>query len=489
MIGCQSSRCVEKVTHEDPEHPGEAGGLHRRGHERHDRGGRALVHVGRPGVERRRRDLEAEADQHQADAGEQQALVGEAVGGQEVGDADQVGGAGGAVDQGDAVQEERRGEAAEHEVLQGGLARAHPAAVHAGEHVDRDGEDLEAEEQDDEVLGRGHDDAAGGRQQEEDERLGALEVLPAQVAVGEEAGDDHAHRDHRDQEEGEAVDRVGPAHHGAGARLRQVAPQQHAGEDRAQRGGDRGDGGPADGAAAGQEPAEGEQQGRPGHHDEERRERRPGDAGGVDASSTVGEQQRAHGWPSSASAPSAVAVGGLRLGVGLLAGGRALLVHVGLLEVGVVLDVGHQGGDRGLDPLEERLRVDAEEHDEAEQRRQHEALAETELGEAPVVVVGLAVEDPLVGPQQVQGGEDHAGGGHDRPPPGGGEGPQQDEELADEAVEAGQADRRQHHEGEHAGEDRRDLLEALEAGRSPGCGGARRSSRPAGTGRRWRCRG
>ena len=41
--------------------------------------------------------------------------------------------------------------------------------------------------------------------------------------------------------------------------------------------------------------------------------------------------------------------------------------------------------------------------------------------------------------------------------------PEQDQELADEAVEAGDADRREHHDREHAGEDGRHLLEAVES--------------------------
>ena len=92
------------------------------------------------------------------------------------------------------------------------------------------------------------------------------------------------------------------------------------------------------------------------------------------------------------------------------------------------------------------------------------ALLQRELGEAPVLLVGLAVEHPLVGPQQVERGEDHAGGGHDRPPAGGEERADEDEELADEAVEPGHADRRQHHDREHGGEDRRHLLEAVQLG-------------------------
>ena len=64
--------------------------------------------------------------------------------------------------------------------------------------------------------------------------------------------------------------------------------------------------------------------------------------------------------------------------------------------------------------------------------------ARSRSGNVRVVLVGLAVEDPLVGPQQVQRGEDHAGGGDHRPPAVGEERADQDEELADEAVEAGQ---------------------------------------------------
>ncbi len=98
-------------------------------------------------------------------------------------------------------------------------------------------------------------------------------------------------------------------------------------------------------------------------------------------------------------------------------------------------------GDRGLDPLEHGLGIHAEEHDEADQRQHHGELAEAHVLHGQVVLAGLAVEHPLVGPQQVEGGEDHAAGGDDRPPLGGEVRARQHEELADEAVEAGQPDR------------------------------------------------
>ena len=82
---------------------------------------------------------------------------------QEVGDAGERGGAGGAVDERDAVQEDRRRERAEHEVLDAGFLRAQPATVERGEHVQRDRQDLEREEHDDQVVRGGHDDHAERR--------------------------------------------------------------------------------------------------------------------------------------------------------------------------------------------------------------------------------------------------------------------------------------------------------------------------------------
>ena len=46
----------------------------------------------------------------------------------------------------------------------------------------------------DQVVGRRHDQAAGRGQQQEHVGLGALEVLAAQVAVGQQRGEDHRRR-------------------------------------------------------------------------------------------------------------------------------------------------------------------------------------------------------------------------------------------------------------------------------------------------------
>ena len=82
--------------------------------------------------------------------------------------------------------------------------------------------------------------------------------------------------------------------------------------------------------------------------------------------------------------------------------------------------------------------------------------------------VGLAVEHPLVGPQQVDGGQDHPDGAHHRPPAVGDERAEEDEELPHEAVEPGQADRREHDHGEDGREQRRRLLDAAHVGDETG---------------------
>ena len=105
---------------------------------------------------------------------------------EEVGDAGEVGRAGPAVDERDAVEEHRRRERAEQEVLEPGLLRRGAAAVERGEHVQRDREDLERQEDRDEVVGRRHQHHAGGRAQHQREVLGPFEVLAFQVARREQ---------------------------------------------------------------------------------------------------------------------------------------------------------------------------------------------------------------------------------------------------------------------------------------------------------------
>ena len=90
---------------------------------RRDRGRRALVNVRRPHMERHGGDLERQPDQHEHDAddrGPARRLPASAARHA----AREVHGAGEAVDQRDAVQQQARGQRAEHKILQPGFGRA-----------------------------------------------------------------------------------------------------------------------------------------------------------------------------------------------------------------------------------------------------------------------------------------------------------------------------------------------------------------------------
>ena len=95
-----------RVNHEADEDR-EGGGLGSGGHEGHHGRRRAFVNVGRPDVEGSAGDLEAESgeDEGDGDVGERLDVSGGAERGRDVKD---VGGAGGAVEQGNAVEEECR---------------------------------------------------------------------------------------------------------------------------------------------------------------------------------------------------------------------------------------------------------------------------------------------------------------------------------------------------------------------------------------------
>ena len=82
------------------------------------------------------------------------------IGAQVCGDLGEVGRPRRPVDERDAVDEDGRGERTEHEVLHGGLARLAAPQVHPGEDVQRDRHDLEGEEDEDQVVGRGHEHRA-----------------------------------------------------------------------------------------------------------------------------------------------------------------------------------------------------------------------------------------------------------------------------------------------------------------------------------------
>ena len=142
-------------------------------------GGRgALVDVGRPGVERRGADLEQQADGEQrrcrssSSASRRRRRCGppSAM-------PPKPHRAGVAVEQRDAVEEERRGERAEQEVLQRRLLAEQPAAAgQPAEQVERQREHLERDEHREQVVGRREQQHAADREQQQREDLGLLEA-------------------------------------------------------------------------------------------------------------------------------------------------------------------------------------------------------------------------------------------------------------------------------------------------------------------------
>src|ERR1019366_9266743 len=119
------------------------GGLRPGGEERGNGCGRALVDVGRPDLEGCGGDLESEPDEHQGGGHGQEDGVGRPQNGGA--NQQQVDAAGDAVDNGHAVKEKGRSEAAEQEIFECGFVAALIVAQIAGQDVTRDGRDLQAD--------------------------------------------------------------------------------------------------------------------------------------------------------------------------------------------------------------------------------------------------------------------------------------------------------------------------------------------------------
>ncbi len=262
---------------EDAQQGGEGARL---GHGRHEsgHGGRGtLVHVRRPHVEGHRRHLEGEADQHQGEPGQQQAVGQDDVLGQVVRNLGQVRRPGGPVGQRDAVDEDGRGEAAQDEVLERRLAGCGALVVEGGQHVQGEGEDLEAEEDDDQVVGHPHHHGAGGREHRQHVELRAVRAFPAQVAVRHERGEQHGDGDQHGDEHAEAVHDDGVFDVGVRAVLLHVVPLPERDAERAARDDDRGDGAHAYPQRLAHQRGQAEQDDGAADHDDGRQDGEPAD--------------------------------------------------------------------------------------------------------------------------------------------------------------------------------------------------------------------
>jgi hypothetical protein len=117
--------------------------LGRAGHEARDGRRGPLVDIGRPGVEGRRRGFEGEADDDHRQPGDQQQVAARHLAGY----LSEVERPGCAVDKRRAKDENRRAETAHDQVLEARLDRLRALALQRAEHVQRDRQPLQAEEE------------------------------------------------------------------------------------------------------------------------------------------------------------------------------------------------------------------------------------------------------------------------------------------------------------------------------------------------------
>ncbi len=176
-------------------------------------------------MERHRRDLEPEPDQHQQHRHDHGGVSGQiGAGGGDLGEADT---AGETEDERHPVQHQGGGEHPQHVVLEGGLVGPDVALAPPGEQEQGAGGELEADEEDDQVASGGHHHRAEQRGQHQQV------VLALVVAVRLDVGDRHeqdqvgAHDQEALEDEGEAVDHVGAAEHRPGLALDSEQDQRH----------------------------------------------------------------------------------------------------------------------------------------------------------------------------------------------------------------------------------------------------------------------
>ncbi len=133
-------------------------------------------------MERGDRDLEGEADRDEGDPDQDQRIVGE-IGADPLCDRGEVGrAAGAAVDERRAVEQRRRPDRADDQVLEPRLERLRPRAVRAAEDVERDREQLEGDEERDQVLRCGEQDHPEHRAEQESVALPEPGLLGGGVA-------------------------------------------------------------------------------------------------------------------------------------------------------------------------------------------------------------------------------------------------------------------------------------------------------------------
>ena len=204
---------------EEAQEDGEGGGLGGDRHEGRDRGRRPLVDVRRPLVEGGDRGLEGEADGGHRDPDQDQRVAQHPLVGDPDRDPGEVGRAGAAVEEGHPVEQRRRADRADDQVLEPGLERALAPQVGRAEDVERDREGLDRDEEGDQVARLGEQDHAQHRADQQRVVLARAGFLGRRLADREQDGEGrHPDRDQRER------DRQVVEHQGAGDQFQRLVP-------------------------------------------------------------------------------------------------------------------------------------------------------------------------------------------------------------------------------------------------------------------------
>jgi hypothetical protein len=176
-------------------------------------------------MERRQRELEAEAG-HQQDEGDGEQRTGGVVRREPRAIAGDVRRLRGAVEERGAVEDEAGGERAHEEVLEAGLVRDRHAAVEADQDEDADREDLQAEDDEQEVEALGHHHHADRAPHQQRVERAVLDAFALEVLAREERGH-HAGQEERDVEDTrDGADLVRAAEERAAVRRRVLRPRR-----------------------------------------------------------------------------------------------------------------------------------------------------------------------------------------------------------------------------------------------------------------------
>ena len=179
------------------------------GHEGRRRRRGSVIRIGGPLVERDDCRLEPEPDGDESERDDRR-TVGDALRREHSRDRGEVGRMGDPIQPDEAVEQERRAERAEQEVLERGLVRVAIRPLDAREDVDRDGHRLETNEQGDQIGRQRDGHRADGREADDRVVLAGGNPAAREICGRDERREDREQYEDRAEERRERVDRDEP---------------------------------------------------------------------------------------------------------------------------------------------------------------------------------------------------------------------------------------------------------------------------------------